>query len=63
MEFVGNIDYWGLRNSMYLLNIVMFFLGTVQLSFETKTEVVSGGTGTTIWSYDNPSPIVTLKKS
>lgn len=63
MEFVGNIDYWGLRNSMYLLNIVMFFLGAVQLSFETKTEVISGGTGATIWSYDNPSPIVTLKKS
>ena len=60
---MGNIDYWGLRNSMYLLNIVMFLLGTVQLSFETKTEVISGGTGATIWGYDNPSPIVTLKKS
>ena len=60
---MGNIDYWGLRNCMYLLNIVMFFLGAVQLSFETKTEVISGGTGATIWSYDNPSPIVTLKKS
>ena len=63
MEFMGNIDYWGLRNSMYLLNIVMFLLGTVQLSFETKTEVISGGTGAAIGSYDNPSPIVTLKKS
>ena len=41
----------------------MFFLGTVQLSFETKTEVISGGTGAAIGSYDNPSPIVTLKKS
>ena len=60
---MGNIDDWGLGNCMYLLNIVMFFLGTVQLSFETKTEVISGGTGATIWSYDNPSPIVTLKKS
>ena len=60
---MGNIDHWGLGNSMYLLNIVMFLLGTIQLSFETKTEVISGGTGATIWSYDNPSPIVTLKNS
>ena len=60
---MGNIDHWWLGNCMYLLNIVMFLLGAVQLSFETKTEVISGGTGATIWSYDNPSPIVTLKKS
>ena len=60
MEFLGNINYWWIRNRLYLPYAFMFFLGEVQLSSQTKTEVICRGTGAAIRSNNNPSFIVTI---